>query len=309
MAQGMTTNLSIGLRQGFLDYTSDLHKKRFLRLRPRPAGAWGRLRSLLPRAQPLGALAAWLPAGKVDRGATHLIVLHALPCLALPCLALPCLALPCLVDVPGFPRAEIAPLICRLPAGLLLLAYGLASGGVLAWRSWGRRTDVGGVEDVAEQLGRLVGQAAGGVRSALREVAPGWASAGCGGQGLWPLSALPTTQQGRSALPGGAAASVRRMGDPSELLAAPVTSLPAAAGCCLRRRRRRRRRRRASCRGRRAAAGALLQERCWGLRWLCRGRWGPRWSEEWWSRCGGWPWGGLRERLEHSSGSSVIISE
>ena len=54
MAQGMTTNLSIGLRQGVLDYTSDLHKKQFMRLRPR-RGLKARLRALAARAGPVGA--------------------------------------------------------------------------------------------------------------------------------------------------------------------------------------------------------------------------------------------------------------
>jgi hypothetical protein len=63
MAQGMTTNLSIGLRQGVLDYTSDLHRKQFVRLTPRPAGGLrGRLRALLSRAAPLGAPPALLAA-------------------------------------------------------------------------------------------------------------------------------------------------------------------------------------------------------------------------------------------------------
>jgi hypothetical protein len=58
-------------------------------------------------------------------------------------------------------------------AGILLLAYGLASGGLLAWQSSGRQGDDEEGGDMAEQLGRLVGQAAGGVKHALREMAPG----------------------------------------------------------------------------------------------------------------------------------------
>ena len=57
---------------------------------------------------------------------------------------------------------------------MLLLVYGLASGGLLARQGRsGRQGDAEEGGDVAEQLGRLVGQAAGSVKHALREVAPG----------------------------------------------------------------------------------------------------------------------------------------
>lgn len=61
MAQGMTTNLSIGLRQGVLDYTSDLHKKQFARLRPL-AGWKAGVKELARRAGPLGELGLAWPA-------------------------------------------------------------------------------------------------------------------------------------------------------------------------------------------------------------------------------------------------------